>query len=211
MQNFTPKRKENRRRGKEEEGAEESNEPPPAAQALPQPQPHAAQPHTPVEAPKEIEKETRPNPIPILAAAMHSGSTDTAVRRALELKTEYGLNEAYTVRLVFRACLIENGEKETDKPIHALESGAPVLKRFCDAPDLQKVIIRELELLFFERKALEKFPMALKALFEENVLTQEVLVEWATVPKIKTDVKEKEAVKTLREKAAPFIEWLQAS
>merc|ERR1712107_860209 len=76
-------------------------------------------------------------------------------------------------------------------------------------PKGQKYLIGGIEKTIesFEAALLPKVPHIFKELFEEDVLEEEVILEWAKKV-IKKNVS-KELAQKIHDKAAPFIKWLQ--
>jgi len=58
----------------------------------------------------------------------------------------------------------------------------------------------------FEKKLLKELPHLLNGFYETSILDQDTLVKWYKNPLKKGDMK---FSKELREKAKPFIEWLE--
>merc|ERR1712211_85931 len=87
---------------------------------------------------------------------------------------------------------------------------AKLLLRFThENPKGQKYLIGGIEKTVesFEAVLLPKVPHIFKELFEEDVLEEEVILEWAK--KVSKKNVSKELAQKIHDKAAPFIKWLQ--
>jgi len=87
---------------------------------------------------------------------------------------------------------------------------AKLLLRFThENPKGQKYLIGGIEKTVesFEAALLPKVPHIFKELFEEDVLEEEVILEWAK--KVSKKNVSKELAQKIHDKAAPFIKWLQ--
>merc|ERR1712088_596632 len=87
---------------------------------------------------------------------------------------------------------------------------AKLLLRFThENPKGQKYLIGGIEKTVesFEATLLPKVPHIFKELFEEDVLEEEVILEWAK--KVSKKNVSKELAQKIHDKAAPFIKWLQ--
>merc|ERR1711972_630472 len=86
---------------------------------------------------------------------------------------------------------------------------AKLLLRFThENPKGQKYLIGGIEKTVesFEAALLPKVPHIFKELFEEDVLEEEVILEWAK--KVSKKNVSKELAQKIHDKAAPFIKWL---
>ena len=87
---------------------------------------------------------------------------------------------------------------------------AKLLLRFThENPKGQKYLIGGIEKTVesFEAALLPKVPHIFKELFEEDVLEEEVILEWTK--KVSKKNVSKELAQKIHDKAAPFIKWLQ--
>merc|ERR550519_237102 len=87
---------------------------------------------------------------------------------------------------------------------------AKLLLRFThENPKGQKYLIGGIEKTVesFEATLLPKVPHIFKELFEEDILEEEVIFEWAK--KVSKKNVSKELAQKIHDKAAPFIKWLQ--
>jgi len=87
---------------------------------------------------------------------------------------------------------------------------AKLLLRFThENPKGQKYLIGGIEKTVesFEATLLPKVPHIFKELFEEDILEEEVIIEWAK--KVSKKNVSKELAQKIHDKAAPFIKWLQ--
>lgn len=166
----------------------------------------------PVVAAAKIEStaEEKENPVDILARIIHSGSTpfDTIVGKVFQLKIDYNLKDANVVRLLYRA-IISEAEKATPcRFIAAIQAHRQLLQRFTDREEQEKVVVREVQLTCSKHNLHGKFPMAMKLLFEENIVKESTIISWYTTPAVK-DVPA-DVAKSIRDKSESFVKWLQA-
>ena len=87
---------------------------------------------------------------------------------------------------------------------------AKLLLRFThENPKGQKYLIGGIEKTIesFEAALLPKVSLIFKELYDEDVLEEEVLLEWAK--KVSKKNVSKELAQKIHDKAAPFIKWLQ--
>ena len=92
---------------------------------------------------------------------------------------------------------------------------ASALKSLCKSPQQQRQLISACEWFFGSYKAdlLKFFPAMLKKLYEEDIVEEDVFIEWYqdtlrntdTIPLVKDDTLE-----ALKNAALPFYEWIQA-
>lgn len=76
-------------------------------------------------------------------------------------------------------------------------------------PKVQKYLIGALEKLTELKKdaLLNKFPIILKTLYDEDIVEEEVLLEWGK--KVSKKYVNKELAEEIHKKAQPFLKWLQ--
>lgn len=77
-----------------------------------------------------------------------------------------------------------------------------------DSRKAQKYLLGVFEMLVGEyEQLLSKVPHVLKAFYDEDIVEEEALLEWAD----KMPKKKKELGKAIREKAAPLVQWLRTA
>ncbi|CAI9734586.1 eukaryotic translation initiation factor 5-like [Octopus vulgaris] len=86
-----------------------------------------------------------------------------------------------------------------------------LLLRFCnDSPKAQKYLLSGIEILvgkIHKDVLMSKVPHILKTLYDEDILDEDVILKWAAKP-TKNHVS-KSVAEDIREKAKPFIKWLE--
>eukprot|EP00755_Sulcionema_specki_P004149 Sspe_Gene.29377::Locus_13891_Transcript_2_2_Confidence_0.800_Length_1114::g.29377::m.29377/K03262/EIF5; translation initiation factor 5 len=116
------------------------------------------------------------------------------------VNVDYGLKEQDTVRLISEAYFRD------EKFVKIIEPNADVFKRFV-APETEKHVISTLEVFVASKPELiNKFPMALKKLYDFDIISEESIMKWASKPPKKV---EPEVAEEIREKTAPFLDWLK--
>jgi len=102
-----------------------------------------------------------------------------------------------------------------DKNIRAqIPSRAEALKSLCADTESQQRLICILEKLTVEFPSLVKpFPLILKALYDEDVLEEECLLEWGSAEAIRgpytSQILTDQQLQALRVASKPFMDWLQ--
>ncbi len=135
---------------------------------------------------------------------MKSDATPGQVLAAVrKIKEDYELSDKDAVCLMFESFFDKDIEKQIPKR-------APVLKSFVKGSSAQKIILGYIEELcgVKETSLLVKIPKILLLFYENDILEEPVIVEWAEKKKSRF-VKDKGIVLKIREAAKPFVEWLQ--
>ncbi|RKO92134.1 domain found in IF2B/IF5-domain-containing protein [Blyttiomyces helicus] len=90
-----------------------------------------------------------------------------------------------------------------------IPSRAPLLRRFLKDAKCQKGLLGGIERLVAvsHKELLPKVAIILKALYDEDLVEEEVLLAWGE--KASRKYVEKKVSKEIREKCAPFLTWLQ--
>ena len=116
----------------------------------------------------------------------------------LEIKNHKGL--AVYVQVVFSEGNI----------LESLNKQLSILKDLCKDSKSQKSLLGGLErvLGLTNKSQLPKIPLVLKKLYEMDILDEGTLVHWADRPS-KKFVGSREVARSVRQAAAPFIEWLK--
>eukprot|EP00667_Euglena_gracilis_P014527 EG_transcript_15062 len=153
---------------------------------------------------EEIE---RPNPVHILKEFVNSDpvpSLDEYVSKVLDIKEEYGLTEdKHVVSLVFEALF----DKDIAKQFPARHK---MMARFVKV-EVEKDLITNLLFLCSEEESLKpKFHILLKKFFDADLISEDSIVAWHDKKKGPKGLS-KEDFAYFKEKAAPFVEWLQQS
>ncbi|KAI9098784.1 domain found in IF2B/IF5-domain-containing protein [Phlyctochytrium arcticum] len=94
----------------------------------------------------------------------------------------------------------------TEKQVH---SRAPLLKKFSKNEKAQKGLLGGIERLIgvSANGLMSKVPIVLKALYDEDLVDEEVFLAWGEKPSKK--FVDRKVSKEIREKAAPFLDWLK--
>jgi translation initiation factor 5 len=161
----------------------------------------------PVKIETTAEQLKKVNPILELANLMRQlppSPAEKVIHRALQLKTELNLSESNMTRTVFRAVL---EGVEANKFIGALQQWRPVLKHFITVKE-QVTALKELGLAVKKYDAIEKFPMALKMLWEEDLVGEAQIMEWHTTYKPSGKDMPPETFEQIKAKTKPVIDWL---
>jgi len=99
----------------------------------------------------------------------------------------------------------------TDKVLAQAKDHRILLLSFCkDNPKAQKYLVGGLEMLIGKEYAatlMPRVPHIFKLFYDMDILDEEVILEWAK--KISKKYVSKEIAQQMREKAKPFIEWLE--
>eukprot|EP00758_Cryptobia_borreli_P000442 Tbor_TRINITY_DN109_c0_g1::TRINITY_DN109_c0_g1_i1::g.11963::m.11963/K03262/EIF5; translation initiation factor 5 len=157
------------------------------------------------------------NPIEVFSEAFESpNSTKISMRKTLvDIKSTFGVEDKNTPRLIIRGATL----KANSTLIASLIRVAPLLMGANDAvkSDAEKqTIFHEIELLYLKNHPDQIFrlPMALKMLFDENVLTEDDIEKWVnglSTNGFKSKVTMDENVKSqLMKQLQMLVEWLMA-
>lgn len=153
----------------------------------------------------------RDNPITTLANVLQqtpAPSVERVVHTVFELKTEHNLKDALVMRLVFRGVL--EGVDKT-KFVGTLQAWLGVLQHFASGkPDMALVCIKELSVATHAHQVPDKFPMALKMLWEEGVVSEADIMDWFKNYKPSGKEIPKDFFAGIKAQTTPFIEWLSA-
>eukprot|EP00659_Diplonema_papillatum_P018170 gene18170-28002_t len=147
------------------------------------------------------EEAEKPDPVTLLKSFMAENPTEAdLIDKVSDIKIEYGLREKDLMRLLGESLFVDETFLKKIRPY------APVFRRFV-SEGTEKYIIDSLEILVFENKELtDKFPIAMKKLYDTEVVTEDTINAWYQSKPHKMD---KEHSALLREKSKPFIDWLQ--
>lgn len=148
------------------------------------------------------------NPIVELANLMRQmppAPAEKVIHLGLQLKTEMNLTDNQMARTVFRAVL---EGVDGSKFIGALQQWRAVLKHFL-IPKEQITAIKELGIAVKSYNQPEKFPMALKALWEEDLVSEQDIMTWYTTYKPSGKDMPEPMFAMIKTKVEPFIEWLK--
>jgi translation initiation factor 5 len=120
-----------------------------------------------------------------------------------KIKEDYELSDKDAVCLMFESFFDKDIEKQI--PLRA-----PVLKPFVKGSSAQKIILGYTEELcgVKEPKLLVKIPKILLLFYQNDLLEEEVVVEWQAKKKSRF-VKDKGTILKIKEAAKPFVEWLK--
>jgi translation initiation factor 5 len=134
----------------------------------------------------------------------------TAELRRLELSR--GLDEPQKFKVLLEAVLDISNLKTVPAQFTAQ---APLLSHLTSKGGNQActMLIGCIENLVgvVEPKLLSRTPMILQALYEADVLEEEVLLAWADSPPESSWLVNKEVATNVRDKATPFIDWLKSA
>ncbi|KAJ2338691.1 eukaryotic translation initiation factor 5, partial [Coemansia sp. RSA 2618] len=121
--------------------------------------------------------------------------------------TELGLAKKHRALVVVIQCLFTG----STKLVKDIVRHKRLLTRFGDSEKHQRAVIGGFERLIEADidARLTKTPAVLKALFDEDIVDEEVLLEWGRRPSKK--YVEKDAAKRIHKAAQPFIEWLETA
>ncbi|KAK7103689.1 eukaryotic translation initiation factor 5-like [Littorina saxatilis] len=99
----------------------------------------------------------------------------------------------------------------TDKVLTQIKDHRVLFLSFCkENPKAQKYLLGGLEMLIgkeYSASLMPRVPHILKAFYDMDILDEEVILEWAK--KISKKYVTKEIAQQMREKAKPFIDWLE--
>nr|KAG5702136.1 hypothetical protein BaRGS_010402 [Batillaria attramentaria] len=99
----------------------------------------------------------------------------------------------------------------TDKVLSEIKEHKIIFRSFCeDNPKAQKYLLGGLEMLMGREYAASLMPKVahiLKAFYDLDILDEEVILDWAQ--KVSKKYVSKEVAQQLRDKAKPFIDWLE--
>eukprot|EP01064_Diplonema_japonicum_P029833 TRINITY_DN490_c4_g1_i1.p1 TRINITY_DN490_c4_g1~~TRINITY_DN490_c4_g1_i1.p1 ORF type:complete len:355 (+),score=142.94 TRINITY_DN490_c4_g1_i1:56-1120(+) len=145
--------------------------------------------------------EKRRNPVVVLKEYLAEKPTEAEIiNKVSDIKIEYGLREKEIMKLLGEAVFTDETFLKKIKPY------AGVFKRFV-ADSTEKYVIECMELLIFEVPDIQdKFPIALKRLYDEEIVQEDAIITWYEG---KLNKNNKELSQTLRTKSKPFIDWLQ--
>ena len=153
--------------------------------------------------PEEEEALRQRNPVEIVKEFLVEGKPTESeiIAKVADIKIEYGLNDKNTMRLLGDSLFTDENFSRK------VRSYSGVLKRFVKA-ETEKYIIESMEQLVAEQhdKCSDKFPMALKKLYDEDVLSDETIFTWYDGKPMKDC---KEFSKENREKSKPVVDWLK--
>ncbi|XP_076441785.1 eukaryotic translation initiation factor 5-like [Babylonia areolata] len=99
----------------------------------------------------------------------------------------------------------------TDKVLAQVKEHRILFLSFCkDSPKAQKYLVGGLEMLIgreYSSALMPRVPHILKAFYDLDILEEEVILDWAK--KVSKKYVSKEIAQQIREKAKPFIDWLE--
>jgi len=120
-------------------------------------------------------------------------------------------NEAVKLEMRDKATLILSEVLFSENILQELKEHRVLVLRFCDGnTKAQKYLLNAVEILVgdvYKEKLFGKVLFVLKALYDYDIVDEEVFFEWAS--KVSKKYVSKEIAKEIRDKAAPFIKWLK--
>ncbi|KAI9504380.1 eukaryotic translation initiation factor 5 [Coemansia spiralis] len=133
-------------------------------------------------------------------------ATPTATSRDIHHKaTELGLGKKHRALVVVIQCLFEN---PTSSLVKDIQKHSSLLMLFGRSDKHQRAIIGGFERIIEGQDALlAKTSSIFKALFDEEVVDEEVFLEWGKKPSKK--YVEKDVAKKIHKAAQPFLTWLE--
>ena len=160
----------------------------------------------------QIETKTRSqqgNPIDKLAAVLtENDDLEHRVRVTFQIKNEFAAampKEKHLGDLVFLATI-----KGKQAWIAALQKNHLFLSRFSDKQEIRETWIGQVLIKCGQSDAPDKFPMALKMLFEEELIQESDIVQWYNTTSLKpSKLAPPEVIVEARRKTEPLVKWLQ--
>lgn len=146
----------------------------------------------------------------VLKVFMASGerSVIEVVNEIRRLQMARGLDDAQKVKVLLEALI---DLKDLKKVPALYRKHAPLMKAFAKDKKTATILIGciEEQVGIIEPKLLPKVPLIFQALYEEDVLTEEVLLAWHASPPESSWLSNKEVATQVRERAIPLIDWLK--
>lgn len=140
-----------------------------------------------------------------LASGDRSVTEVTSEIRRLQLAR--GLDDAQKVKVLLEALI---DMKDLKKVPDLYREHAALLKPFAKEKKGQILIgCIEEQVGIIEPRLLPKVPLIFQALYEEDVLTEEVLLQWHASPPESSWLSNKDVATKVRARAVPFINWLE--
>lgn len=151
------------------------------------------------------EEIVRENPVHVLKEYINmepTPSIDDIVSKVRDIKEEYGLTEdKHVVALVFEALF----DKDIAKQFPLRHK---ILARFIKA-EVEKEVITNLMILCAEEETLKpKFHILLKKFYDAELIAEDAIMEWFNKKKGPKGIS-KDTYALFKEKATPFVDWLQ--
>jgi len=141
-------------------------------------------------------------PIPALQAYFASDpKPEECVNQIKAVATKLSWSDTNLIKIIFQALFpVDSIRKDFYKR-------ADYLSLFCTNSKHQKIVLYCLEkAVEFDKKLMVHVPHILNGFYETSILDQDTLVKWHKKP---FPVKEIKNSKEIREKAKPFIDWLE--
>lgn len=167
---------------------------------------------TPVAAPAAEQKQSLGTEAfeKVLEALKKDDANGVIEQRILEMK--FQLSDEDVIKAILYA-VDEFARKNKEKPkmfFAALIPRIPLLRKFCDTREHQDAVIKYLEKCRFcdTPETAYKFPVALKLLYDETILTDIAITQWHSNTKVPKKEEEQRRLAAFKEKCTPLISWL---
>lgn len=147
--------------------------------------------------------ESQLNPVRVLKEFLDTQPTEgDIIIKVRDIKTDYALKDKDVARLLSEAVF---GDGDASKKIRPYGG---VFRKLVKEEN-QKYVVETLELrVHEERELVDKFPIMLKKLWDEDVVEEDYIIQWYEKEK-KSKKLDADLCGEIKEKTRPLIEWLQ--